>query len=145
MTTSERFKWGWGQVLTLLLLMACLALATSCSVLAEPQPVYDIPGGDADRGRQSMTEYGCIACHTIPGVTRADATVGPPLTGWAKRASIAGEFPNTPENLIAWIQDPQTMRSGSIMPDVGVPEEVARDMSAYLYTLQKNSADLPWW
>jgi cytochrome c len=91
-----------------------------------------------------MTEYGCIACHTIPGVTRADATVGPPLTGWAKRASIAGEFPNTPENLIAWIQDPQAMNPGSIMPDVGVPDAVARDMSAYLYTLKWNPAEPPW-
>jgi cytochrome c2 len=97
---------------------------------------YEIPDGDADRGRLAMREYGCSACHTIPGVTRADATVGPPLTGWAERAAIAGQFPNTPEYLIAWLQDPQRMAPGSIMPDVGVPEATARDMSAYLYTLQ---------
>jgi cytochrome c2 len=101
-----------------------------------PRTKYDIPGGDAERGRQAMAEYGCPACHTIPGVTRADATVGPPLTGWAERGSIAGEFPNTPDYLLTWLQDPQLMIPGSIMPDVGVPEPVARDMSAYLYTLR---------
>jgi cytochrome c2 len=91
-----------------------------------------------------MVEFGCPACHTIPGVTNADANVGPSLAGWAKRGSIAGKFPNTPEVLVAWIQDPQSMVPGSIMPDVGVPEAVARDMSLYLYTLQRNPTQVPW-
>jgi hypothetical protein len=34
--------------------------------------------------------------------------------------------------LIAWIMHPQSMDPGNGMPDVGVPEVVARDMSAYL-------------
>lgn len=119
-------------------------LLAGCLARAEPQTTYEIPGGNPDLGRQAMTEYGCNACHTIPGVTRADATVGPPLTGWAERASIAGRFPNSPENLIAWIQDPQQMLPGSIMPDVGVPDVVARDMAAYLYTLQRKPSGWPW-
>jgi cytochrome c len=134
-----------GRKLALLLLIFAFLLLAGCMATAEPQSVPDIPGGDADRGRQAMTEYGCIACHTIPGVTRADATVGPPLNGWSERNAIAGQFPNTPENLIQWIQDPQAMSPGSIMPDVGVPEPVARDMSAYLYTLHQSPAGFPWW
>jgi cytochrome c2 len=132
-------------MLVLLLLLAYLMLITSCGPRISPRAAYDIPGGDADRGRQEMAEYGCAACHTIPGVTRADATVGPPLTGWVERAAIAGRFPNTPEYLLKWLQDPQQMIPGSIMPDMGVPEPVARDMSAYLYTLHQNPAGLPWW
>jgi len=92
-----------------------------------------------------MTEYGCTACHTIPGVTDADATVGPSLAGWAKRNSIAGHFPNTPENLIPWLQEPQKMAPGTIMPNMGVTEATARDMSAYLYTLDRNPSHFPWW
>lgn len=124
-------------------LCVALMLLTACT---QPQPraLYAIDGADLDRGRQAMVEYGCPACHTIPGVTDADASVGPSLAGWAKRASIAGQYPNTPEILIRWIQDPQVMAPGSLMPDVGVPEQTARDMSLYLYTLQRNPSQLPW-
>lgn len=143
MRVRSRVTYGWGPAA--LLLAVCLALGAGCSAPVQPQPAHDIPGGDADRGRQAMVEYGCNSCHTIPGVTGADATVGPPLTGWAKRASIAGQFPNTPENLIAWIQNPQEMRPGSIMPDVGASEAAARDMSAYLYTLRQDPARFAGW
>ena len=128
----------------LLLLVACLIGLVGCGQ-PMPKPLYELPNADADRGRQAMAEYGCAACHTIPGVTNADATVGPSLAGWAKRGSIAGHFPNTPENLVAWIQNPQQMSPGSIMPNVGVPAETARDMSVYLYTLQRNPSHFPWW
>jgi hypothetical protein len=43
---------------------------------------------------------------------------------------------NTPENLLLWLQRPQMIEPGSVMPDLGVTEEVARDMGAYLYTLR---------
>jgi cytochrome c2 len=109
------------------------------------EPLYTIPGGDANRGRQAVADYGCAACHTIPGITGADATVGPSLAGWAKRRAIAGHFPNTPQNLVAWIQNPQQMSPGSIMPNTGVSEATARDISAYLYTLQRNPSHFPWW
>lgn len=125
---------GWPQKVGVLL--TAFSLFSGCVPSASARPPYEIPGSDAARGRQAMTEYGCAACHTIPGVTRADATVGPPLTEWSTRTVIAGEFPNTPEYLVKWIADPQQLIPGSIMPDVGVPEVVARDMSAYLYTLQ---------
>jgi hypothetical protein len=51
--------------------------------------------------------------------------------------AIAGRFPNTPENLIAWIMHPQALDPGNIMPDMGVPEAVARDMAAYLFGLER--------
>jgi cytochrome c2 len=113
-------------------------LMGGCRALEEPIARHEVPGGDAERGRRAFVEYGCNACHTIPGVTGADAQVGPPLTNWAGRGYIAGLFPNTPEYLIRWIQNPQEMIPGSAMPDMGVPETAARDMSAYLYTLTPN-------
>lgn len=132
-------------MLALPLLAGCLLLIGGCTNSVKPRAAFDIPGGNAERGRQALTEYGCNSCHTIPGVTRADATVGPPLIDWADRGSIAGLYPNTPENLLGWIENPQGMAPGSIMPNMGVPEPIARDMSAYLYTLRRNPLRAPWW
>ncbi len=107
-------------------LAVCLLVAAGCGAQATPPTKIEVPGGDADRGRQAIAQYGCGSCHTVPGITRADATVGPPLTAWAERASIAGEFPNRPEYLVAWIHNPQAMLPGSIMPNTGTPIEAAQ-------------------
>jgi cytochrome c len=98
--------------------------------------VQAVPGGDADVGRAALRRYGCNDCHVIPGVRGADAWVGPPLIRWADRVYIAGLLPNTPDNLIAWIQDPQRIRPGSAMPTIGVSTEDARHIASYLYTLR---------
>src|SRR5438067_485817 len=92
-------------------------------------------GGDPARGREAMPRYGCQTCHTIPGVTGADGTIGPPLAHLAVRAFIAGQS-NSPEHLIAWIRHPQHVRPASAMPEMGVSEEDGRDIAAYLYTLR---------
>lgn len=96
-----------------------------------------MPGGDPQRGWQALQDYGCYACHTIPGVPRANTTIGPPLNDWADRHDIAGRLPDTPENLILFVQSPQTVSPGIAMPDMGVTEQDARDMGAYLYTLRR--------
>lgn len=95
-----------------------------------------LTGGDPTRGRALVHEYGCDACHTIPGVAGADREVGPPLTGLANRVYIAGVLPNVPENLIAWIQDPDEAAPKTAMPDVGVTQADARHIAAYLYSIE---------
>jgi cytochrome c2 len=93
-------------------------------------------GGEPERGRAALRKYGCSSCHTIPGVRGADGLVGPPLTSMGARMYLAGDLPNTPENLVRWIRHPQEVRSPNAMPDMGVTEEDGRDMAAYLYTLE---------
>jgi cytochrome c1 len=83
-----------------------------------------------------MQEYGCDACHQIPGVPGATGYVGPPLVAWAERHYIAGKLPNKPVYLVEWLRFPQSIEPGTAMPDMGVTEQAARDMGAYLYTLQ---------
>lgn len=119
-----------------------LALGASAWVLAgcqggrsEPDMVQ-VPGGDADRGTEVVEAFGCGACHTIPGIRGASGTVGPPLSFWSRRSYIAGKLPNTPENLIQWVKDPHAIEPGTAMPDMGVSEQQARDVAAYLYTLR---------
>jgi cytochrome c len=95
-----------------------------------------IPGASAERGRQALAAMGCAGCHTISGVRGADGKVGPPLDGIGVRTMIAGEVPNTPANLMRWIENPQAIEPGTAMPNLGVSEPTARDIAAYLYTLK---------
>lgn len=124
------------RLLTLLALLVTLGMG-GCNV--EPRPVERrqyVAGGDPDRGRAAFQRYGCTSCHVIPGVRRANSYVGPPLNAWSQRRFIAGESPNRPDVLIQFIREPQSIRPGSAMPNVGVDDRSARDMAAYLYGLK---------
>jgi cytochrome c2 len=95
-----------------------------------------VMGGDEERGAVAIRSYGCGACHTIPGISGARGMVGPPLTSWSRRVYIAGKLPNSPDNLIRWVMDAHSVEPGTAMPDLGVTEQQARDIAAYLYTLR---------
>jgi cytochrome c2 len=97
------------------------------------QSTWYVNGGDAERGRQVLAMHGCGGCHVIPGIGGATGQVGPPLEGFAQRMYIGGQLPNTPDNLIAWLQNPQRYAPGTAMPNLPITEPVARDMAAYLY------------
>lgn len=91
---------------------------------------------DVERGRTALYQYACTACHTVPGLTGSSPQVGPPLTGMARRALIAGRLANTPQNMVAWLRSPQRFDPATAMPDMEVTQEDALDMAAYLATLQ---------
>lgn len=91
--------------------------------------------GDAVAGRQALQQYLCVTCHTIPGIVGANQHVGPPLAGIAGRPYIAGVLPNTPANMLRWLRDPTEVTPMTAMPDLGVSEQDARDIAAFLYTL----------
>jgi cytochrome c oxidase assembly factor CtaG/cytochrome c2 len=93
-------------------------------------------GGEPDRGKTAIRQYGCGTCHTIPGVPGATATVGPPLDKMAMRGYLAGRLPNTPRNLMMWIRRPRSVDPKTAMPDMGVTERDGRDIAAYLLTLK---------
>lgn len=85
-----------------------------------------------EAARVLLRQYACVACHRIPGVTGSETLVGPPLDGVARRRLIAGRLPNTPQAMARWLSEPQTVKPGSAMPDLGVTEDHARLMAAYL-------------
>jgi cytochrome c1 len=93
-------------------------------------------GGNAARGHELIIQYQCGRCHTIPGVEDAHGLVGPPLMWFSRRTFIAGELPNTPDNLVRWVRQPSAVEPGTAMPAVGLSEQQARDVAAYLYTLR---------
>ena len=92
--------------------------------------------GDPDRGAQLIQSYGCGACHTIPGIEGAEGLVGPPLTMIGRRVYLAGLLRNTPENMMTWLQSPQSVVPENAMPDMGITARDARDIAAYLYKLR---------
>lgn len=105
----------------------------SCGVtLAQALPA---DGGDIHRGKRAMYQYACNACHTIPGVTGSRPNVGPPLAGVSGRRLIAGKLPNTPENMVRWLRYTHEVAPASAMPEMGVSARDARDLAAYLATL----------
>lgn len=123
----------------LLLILAGIAAAVALSWPRELDPARELAvftGGDAERGRQTLAQYGCPTCHIIPGVAEADGLVGPPLDHFASRVYVAGVVPNTPSNLIAWLMDPPAIDPMTAMPATGLSEANARDVAAYLYTLR---------
>ena len=93
-------------------------------------------GGDAERGRLLLRQYGCGTCHRIPGVAAADGNVGPPLDGVGRRVYLAGVLPNSPANMARWIRAPQAIKPQTMMPNLQVAEPHATDMVAYLYRLR---------
>ena len=118
-----------------LLALAMLAALGACGEARGGQERRVVAGGTADLGPAAMVKYGCGSCHVIPGVPHADGAVGPPLTRFGERTYIAGEVGNTPENLVHWIEVPQSIEPGTAMPNLGVTEGDARNIAAYLYTL----------
>jgi cytochrome c2 len=112
--------------------LVVLALMGGCDAGSRPPP----PQGDAARGRMLLHQYGCGYCHRIPGVDGARGDVGPPLDDVGRRVYLAGSLPNTPQAMAQWIRFPQSYRPGTVMPDLNVSAEDARDMVAHLYRLR---------
>jgi len=92
--------------------------------------------GDARRGAALIKQHGCGGCHLIPNIAQATGNVGPPLLHIGTRTFIAGFINNSPENMALWIQDPQKALPGNAMPRMGISQEDARDITAFLYTLK---------
>jgi cytochrome c len=90
------------------------------------------PTGSITRGAQQIHAYGCGSCHTIAGIGTANGVVGPNLTHLATTRYIASRLPMSPQNLEAWIEHPQEIAPGVLMPDMRVTPQDARDIAAYL-------------
>lgn len=108
-----------------------LSGATRCS---RAPMVADSPV-NVRRGERAMYQYACNACHTIPGISGSTPAVGPPLAGMARRPKIAGALANTPDNMARWLRDPKRIDPQTAMPAMNVSERDARDMAAFLATL----------
>ncbi len=72
-----------------------------------------------------VDKYGCDSCHAIGGV---GGVVGPPLDRAGFRLNGTWVY--------RWIKSPQAMKRKTRMPNLGLTDEHARAVTAYLGTLQ---------
>lgn len=110
-----------------------LALA-ACTHHEGYQP--KVVGGDAERGRDALALLECGACHVIPGIPGAHSHVGPPLAEFRRNVYIAGKHPNMPEVLVRFVRDAPSLAPDTAMPAIDMTDQQARDIAAYLYTLE---------
>jgi cytochrome c oxidase subunit 2 len=102
-------------------------------VQQQQQPGVQDPSVAA--GRHIFETEACTNCHAIAG-TPAIGTFGPDLTHLMSRSTIAsGAAMNTQENLRAWIQDPNAVKPGALMPAMQLTDPQIDQVVAYLRTL----------
>lgn len=112
------------------------ASQSSSAALAGAPDAQEGAPVDPAQARQLLRQYGCHACHAIPGLSGPARLLGPPLAGLGRRATIAGRLPNDAATLRAWIQHPQRLDPLSAMPELEVSDADARVIAAWLATLQ---------
>ena len=118
----------------LLLMVPIIVLLAACA--DKRQQPRDVTGADAAAGLAVIERLGCAACHQIPGVDWPQGTVGGSLDGFADRSMIAGRFSNQPDILATWIRNAPSMSPTTGMPAMPMTSAEARDVAAYLYTLE---------
>ncbi len=87
-------------------------------------------------GRHVFETTSCVNCHAVGG-TNGTGRFGPDLTHLMSRRTIAaGAAENTPENLRLWIQNPDAIKTGSLMPAMKLSDAELDALVRYLETLQ---------
>src|SRR5256714_1316578 len=125
-----------GLVVLLIAVVAALGFQNHSKRHYVRQEAMRLTGGNPSRGKELVGYYGCNACHTITDVAGPRGKAGPPLDGVAERGFLAGELPNTSQNMQRWIREPHSVEPKTAMPDMGVTEQDAKDITAFLYTLR---------
>jgi cytochrome c oxidase subunit 2 len=88
-------------------------------------------------GEKLFKAKGCVACHSLAAHNAPKGMVGPNLADVGARAYIAaGTLKNDDANLARWIREPQSIKKGVLMPNLGVTEEEAKSLVAYLRAQQ---------
>jgi cytochrome c oxidase subunit 2 len=100
----------------------------------QQQPAVQDPA--VAEGRQVFESQSCVSCHVIRG-TSANGKFGPDLTHFKSRDTLAsGAADNTPANLKLWIQDPDYVKPGSLMPAMQLSDDQIDKIVAYLDSLK---------
>ena len=87
-------------------------------------------------GRLIFEQTACINCHRVLG-TPSNGRFGPDLTHLMSRTTIAaGAAENTPQNLRMWIQDPDAIKPGSLMPAMKLSDADLDAVVNYMETLR---------
>ena len=92
---------------------------------AEARDIASVPRGDVAAGRELFESVGCLACH---GMGEGDDRIG----GWfAANLSNLGEKANY-DYIVAWVKDPKVLNPATVMPNLRLSDDEARNIAAYL-------------
>ena len=108
-------------------------------IAARTAPAAELESPLARRGRDVFAANACAGCHSVATRSSDDSDVndaGPPLGDLGARQHLAaGVIENTPDNLAAWIADPDAFKPGSKMPAVELSADELDAIVAYLESL----------
>lgn len=100
----------------------------------QQKPAVEDPSVAA--GRHIFETQACMNCHTIRG-TVATGRFGPDLTHLMSRDTIAsGAVPLTRANLRQWIEEPDSLKPGALMPAMKLTDKQLDELTDYLETLK---------
>ncbi len=110
------------------------ALLAACD--GPPDRTPTLGEADVKRGRQLVTDKGCVACHSFPDVKWPRGGLGPSLEHFGRQGLIAGRLPNQPGVLVQFVRNAPAHVPGTAMPAIPMTDQEARDVAAYLIQLQ---------
>ena len=103
-------------------------------IAAQARPA--VASDAVSEGKRIFETTACINCHAIAG-TVANGRFGPDLTHLMSRETIAaGAAPNNGQTLRLWIQDPDVIKPGSLMPAMKLTDHELDAVVAYLESLR---------
>lgn len=116
--------------------------AEALAAALQLEPARDSPlVGDAARGRELVDTKGCGACHVMSGLVPPIAPSAIPVEVTADQLARATQL--APDlrhartrfhraQLAGWLRHPNRVKRDALMPDVGLNEEQANDVAAFL-------------
>lgn len=98
-------------------------------------PEAEPEGEVAQEGQDLFEANSCLGCHAIGG---SPGAIGPNLTNFGDRSTIAGVVEYNKDNLVQWILDPESVKPGNLMsgkyPELS--EQEAEAIAEYLMQLK---------
>jgi cytochrome c oxidase subunit 2 len=102
----------------------------------EREAASAVDDASAREGKSVFLGQSCVNCHAVRG-TSARGVYAPDLTHLMSRRTLAaGMAPSTRENLRRWVDDPQAIKPGCLMPAFGLSARDRELLVGYLETLR---------
>lgn len=94
----------------------------------------------AQEGKELFEEKACLNCHATDTQNYAAGSmpIGPDLTQFGDRSRLAGYLEPTKENIVEWIQDPESLKPGNLMTGAypELSDDEADKIAEYLLQLK---------
>ncbi len=103
----------------------------------------ELASADLGKGRRVLETKGCGSCHAFTGVAPIAASSPPAMApkDFARAHALAPDLRTTrarttPAKLVAWLRDPQAVKSDTSMPKIALTAAEIRDVAAYLLSAE---------